>query len=296
MEEIEAQHGDTYVLDPESPVEMARLINLDRIITKAMGGPLSGTPDLPEDAKVLDLACGPGGWVLDTAFARPDIEVAGVDVSKTMMDYARARARTQQLLNASFEVMDITKPLEFSDQTFDLVNARLLVGVVRRETWPLFLAECTRILKPGGQLRLTELTNAGYTSSVAFNQVSAFISRTLWQAGYGFSVDGHDMGIVTVFPRMLRRAGYQHVQCHPHILEFSADCEAWVDMRHNMQATHAQQRASLEKLNKTMPEDLDQLYQQADRDMLAEDFCGMWHVVTITGEKPSQEKSADTKL
>jgi hypothetical protein len=33
---------NTYVFDPESPTEMARLINQDRAVTQAMGGPLAG--------------------------------------------------------------------------------------------------------------------------------------------------------------------------------------------------------------------------------------------------------------
>ncbi len=32
---------NTYLLDPESPDEMARLLNMDRFITRAMGGPLA---------------------------------------------------------------------------------------------------------------------------------------------------------------------------------------------------------------------------------------------------------------
>ena len=126
---------NTYVFDPESPAELARLINQDRITTQAMGGPLSDLA--PEEIvalhNVLDLACGPGGWVLDVAFAYPDIEVAGVDISKPMVDYASARARSQGLTNASFGVMDITKPLDFADSAFDLVNARFIGGVLLRE-------------------------------------------------------------------------------------------------------------------------------------------------------------------
>src|SRR5581483_5789905 len=152
-EDATTTENNTYILDAESPTEMARLIDLDRVVTKAMGGPLTGVPDLPPEAKVLDVACGPGGWVCDVAFARPDIEVAGIDVSRIMIEYAWARARTQQLSNASFGVMDITQPLDFSDNTFDMINARLLVAVLRQQAWRPFLAECTRILKPGGTLR-----------------------------------------------------------------------------------------------------------------------------------------------
>src|SRR2546423_1391051 len=156
----------TYILDPECPTEMARLIHFDQAITGAMGGPLAEqTPAaIASMHNILDLACGPGGWVLDVAFDHPDIEVAGVDISHTMIDYAYARARTQQRPNATFGIMDINQPLDFSDHSFDLVNARFINGVLRRETWKPFIAECTRILRPDGVLRLTEMVNIGATT------------------------------------------------------------------------------------------------------------------------------------
>src|SRR6266571_3282033 len=94
--------NNTYVFDPESPTELARLINQDRIVTGAMGGPLSGLSDLSLLRNILDLGCGPGGWVLDVAFTLPDAEVEGFDISRAMVNYAHARAISQQLPNASF--------------------------------------------------------------------------------------------------------------------------------------------------------------------------------------------------
>src|SRR5947209_14425138 len=132
-----------------------------------MGGPLTGIADPKALHDVLDLGCGPGGWVLDTAFENPHMEVAGIDISRIMIDYANARARTQQLPNASFGVMDITRPLEFPDASFDLVNARFLFAVLKRDAWSPFLDECTRVLRPGGILRLTESVDFGYTNSAA---------------------------------------------------------------------------------------------------------------------------------
>src|SRR5690242_10696368 len=115
---------NSYLFDSESAAEMARLINWDRMTTSTMGGPLAEQPDPTCFHTVLDIACGPGGWCLDLAHAYPDVEVAGIDISQTMISYARARARSQGLGNASFEVMDATQPLAFSDQSFDLINAR----------------------------------------------------------------------------------------------------------------------------------------------------------------------------
>jgi tRNA G46 methylase TrmB len=83
---------NTYVFDPESSEEMARLINQDRLLTRAMGGVFPGVSasDISNLHQVLDLGCGPGGWVLDVAFEYPQIEAAGIDISRMMVDYANA--------------------------------------------------------------------------------------------------------------------------------------------------------------------------------------------------------------
>src|SRR5581483_6996443 len=155
---------------------------------------------------------------------------------QTMINYAIARARTQQLPNASFGVMDITKPLDFSDQSFDLVNARFLTAVMPRASWQPFLEECTRLLKPGGILRLTEpMEAAGITTSAAYEQLNRLLLQALWRLGYGFSTDGNTTGMTTMLPRMLRQRGYQQVHCLAYILEFSSDCEAWQDFYRNAQ-------------------------------------------------------------
>ncbi|MBA2393400.1 MAG: methyltransferase domain-containing protein [Ktedonobacteraceae bacterium] len=278
---------NTYILDTENPVEMGRLIDLGRMITKVMGGPLSGVPDLPIHATILDLGCGPGGWVLDTAYATPDSEVAGVDISRIMVDYSNARARTQGLTNTSFGVMDITESLDFSDATFDLVNARLLVGVLKRESWASFIAECKRILKPGGLLRLTEpIDGLGVTNSVAFDKLNQLAYQLFWNAKYGFSTDGHSLGMSTMLPRMLRKAGYRDVHIQGHVFEFSSDTEGYYDIRKNLEALAAQAETSVAKLKgQGEAQLLKQLYEQALRDMRSDEFCGVWHLATMLGTK-----------
>jgi|GEM_PF-2687044 SAM-dependent methyltransferase len=146
-----SERPNSYLLDTESPAEMARLINLDQMTTRAMGGPL-GEQALERRAQlrtILDMGYGPGGWVLDAAFTQPESEVAGVDISKTMIAYANARARSQGISNASFEVMNIMKPLDFAAASFDLVNARFLFAALPEAIWPSFLSECMRLLRPG---------------------------------------------------------------------------------------------------------------------------------------------------
>jgi SAM-dependent methyltransferase len=285
---LESSTNNTYVFDPESPTELARLINQDRIVTQAMGGPLSGLSDPSNLRNIVDLGCGPGGWVLDVAFALPDAEVEGVDVSRTMVDYANARARTQQLPNASFGVMDLTQPLEFPDASFDLVNERYLGAVLKREAWPSFLSECTRVLRPGGILRLTELVEGGITSSAAVNHFMRLITQALWQAGYGFSPDGHSVGITHALPRLLRERGYEQIRLVGHALEHSVETEAWMDQYRNIEVGGQQLKPFLLKLGLITPEALDQLHQQCLIDMLRDEFCGMMYLLTVLARKPSE--------
>ena len=171
----------TYIFDSESASEMARLTHQGQLLTQAMGGPLAGIDrsDTAQWQQVLDIGCGPGDWVLDVAVELAAVEVAGIDISRLMVDYANTRARSQHLVNASFEVMDIRNPLEFPDETFDMVNVRYLFAVLRRDEWVPFLQECRRILRPGGLLRLTEPINLGLTSSPALGQLNTWFFQVL---------------------------------------------------------------------------------------------------------------------
>src|SRR5262249_38106407 len=88
------QTGNYYPLG-DSHAEMVQLIDSDRYFTKSMGGLLPEQPDsvLSGIHDVLDIACGPGGWVLGLAEAFPDMQVTGLDISQGMIDYARVLAR-----------------------------------------------------------------------------------------------------------------------------------------------------------------------------------------------------------
>src|SRR5690242_12263475 len=100
------ERADTYILDPENTAEMARLSIQDRLVTKSMGGTFSEHENqLPSDIKrILDVGCGPGGWVMDVAYEYPDVQVVGLDISRTMIAYAKARAQAEGRNNAGFLV------------------------------------------------------------------------------------------------------------------------------------------------------------------------------------------------
>ena len=70
----------TYFIDSQSAAEMARLMDFDRYLTKAMGGPMEERTEYSNIHRILDIACGPGGWVLDLAFEHPEIDMFGIEI------------------------------------------------------------------------------------------------------------------------------------------------------------------------------------------------------------------------
>ncbi|GLV60494.1 hypothetical protein KDH_73130 [Dictyobacter sp. S3.2.2.5] len=283
---MHSDSANTYILDPESVAEMARLIELDNMTTKNMGDFLNELIDLPDEAKVLDIACGPGGWALDMAFNYPDMEVIGIDISQTMVAYANARASSQGIRNVSFGVMDTTQTLDFSDHSFDLVNGRLLSSFLHRDVWMQLLQECRRILRPGGILRITETDNGGVTNSPAFDQLNTLLFQTMHNAGYGFSPHGATLGITPMLERLFSQAGYTHIHSQAHSVNFSSDAEAWSNFYKNAEVVFDGALPLLQRANPKSAEELTSLYQRMLTEMQQPDFCGRWYLLSVWGTTP----------
>lgn len=279
--------NNAYVFDSESPEEMTRLISLSNVMTRGMGGPLTGIVVSPL-RNVLDLGCGPGGWVLDVAFERPSCNVAGIDISRTMVDYANARARTQRLPNASFGVMNIAQPLDFPDNSFDLVNARFLVGTLLSKSWPSILQECLRVIRPGGIIRFTETDIGGLTSSYAHEQLNWLLFQAMHKLGYGFSPDGRTLGITPALPRLFQQAGFRQIESFAYAIDFSKGTAAWADFYRNAEIAFHQAKRLLASVNVATIEELDQLYQQLLLDMRESTFDGIWFSTSFCGIKPEE--------
>jgi ubiquinone/menaquinone biosynthesis C-methylase UbiE len=281
------QEESTYVMDAESATEMARLLNQDRLMTQGMGGLfVERADDLSDIHDVLDIGCGPGGWVQDVAFTYPHINVTGIDISKQMIDYASAYARVQHLKNASFRVMDALKPLDFPDNSFDLVNARFIVGFTPKTSWPALLQECKRILRPGGIFRLTE-SEGGFSTSQACNDLSIWLFMLLKRIGFTFSPDGRSIGIMLAMRRLLREAGFENIQKMAHVTETAPGLEGYSMGVNNIKVTFQTLMPTLVKMGITTPEEFERVYDTALRDVLADDFCALGFFVTMWGQKPA---------
>ena len=289
---------NTYVNDPESGAEMARLLDQDHTLTTCMGGLLPEQSPTTLDAlrDVLDIACGPGGWVQEVAFALPHVEVTGIDISRAMIEYASMQARIQHLGNAHFEVMDATRPLAFPDGVFDLVNARTIAGFMLASAWPTLVQECVRLLRPGGILRLTETDSWGKSNSPSFERLMDTTFQATHLTGHGFDPSGHTFGITPMLERLLMGAGLQGIGSKAHAINFSTGAAAHQAMYQNfrvffklvepfvLKARHAFPEAGLPD-----QEELGRLYEQMLLEMIEDDFVGIFYLLTAWGVKPETE-------
>jgi ubiquinone/menaquinone biosynthesis C-methylase UbiE len=277
---------NNYFIDPETTAEMARLLRQDRLMTRAMGGLFPERENLDGIHDILDIACGPGGWPLEVAYAYPQTRVVGIDISHLMIAYASELAQSSDLYNVTFQQMDATRPLLFPDASFDLVNARLIYGFLTRDKWPVLLAECLRILRPGGILRITQ-DGMPLTNSPAFERLLAWGSQALLRAGLGFSPTGRGSGVITVLPSLLRQTGFTSLRSKPYIIDFSAGAEYAGELQENFVVIlRLLQPFMVHRTRVLSAEEFEHWYQQMKEEMAQPTFCGAWVILTICGEKP----------
>ncbi len=278
---------NTYVFDAESASETTRLMLQDRQMTRGMGGPFAerNSSDFAKMHDILDIACGSGGWVLDVAYEHPHIQVEGIDTSRTLIEYARASAHSQNLTNAHFTIMNALQPMEFPDNAFDVVNARMLFAVVPPDKWPQLLQECLRITLPGGSIRLTEW-EIPLTNSPAYEQVSRLFARVMHHVGRSFSPDGYHIGMIPMLGHFLRAIGCENVQSKAHAFDFSFGTTNYEDAYQNAKVVYSQAKPMLTQSGLISPEEYDILYNHMLAEIRQPAFSGISFMCTTWGTKP----------
>jgi ubiquinone/menaquinone biosynthesis C-methylase UbiE len=107
----------------------------------------------PSSSKVLELGCGPGLYARALAQRFQQISVLGVDNSRELVKYARAKAIEKALHNCAFawgDVLNLPQP----DNAFSqLVASRLFTILSERER---AVGEIFRVLNSGGKCFVAE--------------------------------------------------------------------------------------------------------------------------------------------
>ncbi len=107
---------------------------------------------LPENARVLEVAPGPGYFAIALAKLGA-FEITGLDVSKTFVGIARKNAQ-EEGVKVDFQRGNVSR-MPFADDSFDLILCR---AAFKNFSEPVrALVEMRRVLRPGGKAVIIDL-------------------------------------------------------------------------------------------------------------------------------------------
>jgi ubiquinone/menaquinone biosynthesis C-methylase UbiE len=277
------EHPSTYfVPDRANQDEMKRLQIQGSRTTASMGGVLPEQSDPASFQRVLDVGCGTGNWILETAKTYSSISyLVGVDISKKMIEYACSQAEAEQVSKrVEFRVMDALRMLEFPTGSFDLVNQRSAISWLRTWDWPKLLEEYQRVARPGGVVRITEANWLVETNSPALSLLSELSLKAFYQAGHLFTPNSD--GVTSELPRLLSRHGLENVQIRAFAMEYRAGTQEWQDHYRETELGCRTIQPFLRKWVR-LPDNYEEICQQALSEMQQPDFVVKGHMVTVWG-------------
>ncbi len=279
------EHPSTYIVqDRSNEEELKRLQIQDHMITASMGGVLPEQQDPTIFRRVLDVGCGTGAWLIEMAKTYPGPStLVGIDVSSKMVTYARAQAEARGVGDrVQFHVMDALSMLQFPDGFFDLVNQRFGMSYLRTWDWPKLLGEYHRVLKRGGMVRVTESDMVTESSSSTLLQLAKLLFEAFCQAGHFFTPNPN--GVTSGLARVLQQADFRDIHTHPHAIEYRAGTAEGQAFAQDMQHLFRTIVPYLRKWTR-IPDNYEELYQQALNEIQQPDFVAIWRLLTAWGMK-----------
>ncbi|CAG8539533.1 1610_t:CDS:2 [Ambispora gerdemannii] len=129
---------------------------------------------LKKGARVIDLGCGTGTWLLDMSRHYPKSHFIGIDFSPIFP--------TENLPpNVEFIQYNILDGLPFTDSNFDFVHQKFMVAAFTQAQWKeKVIPECLRLTRPGGWIEFVEsdaiLMSDGNATQRIANAIQSFMS------------------------------------------------------------------------------------------------------------------------
>ena len=101
------------------------------------------TDELTPGQKIIDIACGTGAQLFD--IAKIAVQITGVDLSESMISYAKKKAKKLGISNAEFIVADAAHLPQFKNKSFDTAIMSLALHQFNPDQYKSIIGELDRI-------------------------------------------------------------------------------------------------------------------------------------------------------
>jgi ubiquinone/menaquinone biosynthesis C-methylase UbiE len=204
-----------YPIPPSDADEARRLSLQDELLNDLF--PLFFTGYM-HPKRVLDVACGTGGWLRRVAHAYPNAECVGLDKSALLLDYARALASTEHV-NITYKQGDMFDIAKSSGKVkaFDYIQMRCACWFLGSRVQEIF-ADCAHLLKPGATFCVIDFKQPPHSNSDALQRWNGYFMEALQRRGTSYAQ-------VDQFAKIFGALGLVNIQQKPYVLDLSVGIE-----------------------------------------------------------------------
>jgi hypothetical protein len=254
------------------------------ILNEVLKGPLPPGLDLPAEARILHIACGPGTWLSQVAQHYPSLRLTGMDKSPYYVQCARRYLAG--LEQVTLEQNEIGMDCAFLPTgAFDLVHLRFLAAEVTPDVLPEVVAELVTSCGRGGYVYWTE-GEFPTTTSPACEQLVSALLQGLRAQGRSSGPGCTTLGITARMSSLLRRAGCKVVQDQAQVLDISAGMPAHHAFVQQARVLIQQIRPLIVEAGVVRWESYDTLGRQALEQMRQAHFCGALFLRSVVAVAP----------
>lgn len=266
--------------------EITRLYNKKQLVIETIGL-LPGITDGDTKGwrKILELGCGSGAWTLAMAQKRRNIQVIGIDPNEAMIAFAQEMAKEQGVNNYQYLLApQLVGPFAFPDASFDMIFTQMPSKYLWPSDWPSFLAECWRLLRPGGRIHVVEF-ETDFSNSPAHEDQLQLFRRAMRLSGRSFSPSDTHVGLICELEPLITSAGFIQTRCIAHPINYSYGTAHHEEWTNDYLIFSRLNEPLLISTGVATQEQIDALYQQQQKEMHSPNFHAMLIFLSVWGIK-----------